>query len=70
MPKFRTWPMAALDPQPTSTTDGYPVVQSNDGPTGIPGASASKKSPLHPCQNLHLKCQHKVGRFLMEFDLC
>lgn len=32
-----SWPMAALDPEPKSTTDGYPVVQLNDGAIGIPG---------------------------------
>lgn len=30
------WPMAVLDPEPTYTTDGHQVVQSNDGIIGIP----------------------------------
>jgi hypothetical protein len=29
------WPIAVLDPEPKYTTDGYQVVQSNDGAIGI-----------------------------------
>jgi len=46
--------MSAINPQLKSTTDRYPVIQSIDGPTGISWVSASRKSPLHPCQNPHL----------------
>jgi hypothetical protein len=36
----------AFDPQPTSTTDGYPVVQSNDGTNRDPKGGG--KLPENP----------------------
>jgi hypothetical protein len=39
-----------------------------DGTSGIPQGVTFLKIPNTPCQNLHLKCQPNVGRFLKEFD--
>jgi hypothetical protein len=49
-------------------TDRYQVLQPNDGTSGIPQGVTFLKIPNTPCQNLHLKCQPNVGRFLKEFD--
>ena len=40
--------MTAFDPNPTSTTDRYRVVQSNDGTTGIPRGVNFPKIPNTP----------------------
>jgi hypothetical protein len=37
--------MAVLDPEPKSTTDGYQVVQSDDGTIGIPRGVNFPKIP-------------------------
>jgi hypothetical protein len=36
VPNFRSWPIAVPDPEPKYRTDGYQVVQSNDGAIVIP----------------------------------